>query len=305
MAAQRLNAWTVTDVDSGQRVQRFLVDQLDGRYSGKEIKKAIERNALAINGVQERHASRRLVINDHVVFDLSILSLEKPEKTISYDTNRILYEDTSLLIYNKPPGITSVTGGLLSVLQNYDPSLKNVHRLDKDTTGAIIFPKTEDAKRLLVEHFRDKSLQKNYLTIVDGVITEDEGTIDRPIGKLFEKDGHTLWGIKPFKKGGLDAITEWKVLGRGESATLVECSLITGRTHQIRIHLSDMGFPIIGDIRYGTSFKGGFQPTHQLLHAWKLSFIHPISGKSIQVEASLPKEFRKAIDELIQKGGVS
>lgn len=299
MASHRFQSWTVPEEYSGQRVQRFLVDQCQGQYSGKEIKKAIERNALVVNGVQERHASRRLVASDEVTFDLSVLSLAEPSKALVYEQERVLYEDDSLLVYNKPAGITSVIGGLLSVLREVDPSLKNVHRLDKDTTGAIIFPKSDEVKELLIEHFREKSLKKEYLAIVDGVIEDDAGTIEQPIGKLYEKDGHTLWGIKPFRKGGLDATTEWKVLGRGERATLIECSLITGRTHQIRIHLSDMGFPIIGDIRYGRTFKGSFQPSHQLLHAWKLTFNHPISGKKIEVEAPLPHEFRKAIDELI------
>jgi 23S rRNA pseudouridine955/2504/2580 synthase len=299
MDVQRFLSWTVSDEDSGQRVQRALVDRFDGKYSGKEIKKAIERNALEVNGVQERHASRRLVISDHVVFDTSIMSLAEPVKTLSFDKQSVLYEDDHILIYNKPAGIVSVIGGLLTVLQQYNPSLKNVHRLDKDTTGAIIFPKNDEVKDLLIECFRAKSLEKTYLAVVDGVIEEQSGTIDRPIGKLYNKDGHTLWGIKPVKKGGLDAITMWEVLSRGMLATLVECSLITGRTHQIRIHLSDMGYPIIGDIRYGSVFEGSYQPIHQLLHAWKLSFKHPISGKKIHVEAPLPDEFRRAIERLI------
>lgn len=302
MGAGRFLTWTVSGEHSGKRVKNFLAEQFDGQYSGKEIKKAIERNALLINETQERHASRRLVVNDRVKFDLSIFQIKEPQKTGKFENQRVLYEDKSLLVYNKPAGITSVVGGLLSILRKEYPTLLNVHRLDKDTTGAIIFPKSDEVKELLIEDFREKSLEKRYLAVVDGVIEKDSGVIDRPIGKLYEKDGHTLWGIKSVRSGGMDAITEWRVIGRGDGVTLVECSLITGRTHQLRIHLSDMGYPIIGDIRYGKVFEGRYQPPHQLLHAWKLFFAHPVTGEAIHVKAPLPAVFQEAIKQLNIEG---
>lgn len=298
MEAQRLASWRVSAEETGQRVQTFVVERLQHKYSGKEIKKAIERNALKVNDVQERHASRRLATSDIVLFDLSLLSSAAPSKTIAFDKKRLLYEDTFFLIYNKPAGITSVEGGLLDILHQYNSLLINVHRLDKETTGAIIFAKSEKVKKLFIEQFRNQSLDKRYLAIVDGIVKRDSGRIERPIGKLSEKEGDAIWGIKPVERGGVPAATEWRVLCRGADASLIECSLVTGRTHQIRIHLTHLGHPIIGDVRYGKLFQGSYQPPHQLLHAWLLQFTHPITGEIVKFKAPLSEEFCQALKQL-------
>lgn len=312
METLRFVSWQVSAQHAGQRIQNVLVELLKNTFSGKEIKRAIERNALQINGVREKHASRRLALSDSIRFDLTFLSLQKPVKDYAFAKERLLYEDDYFIIYNKPFGITSDGGGLLDQLQHYDSTLRNIHRLDKETTGALIFSKGSKGdvvRQHFIELFRARKIDKRYLALVAGCIKQDGGRIEKPIGKLGEHKGQIRWGIKSLDKGGVEALTEWKVLRRGVSASLLECTLLTGRTHQIRIHLSDMGHPIIGDVLYGTtlnsSFKGSFQPAHQLLHAWRLRFNHPITNKTVQVEAPLSAEFTQANCSLIQASDLS
>ncbi len=295
------NHWTVTDKGVGLRLQQFIHDKFDGSVSAKQIKRCIENNACEVNGEKERFSSRRLLLGDTVSFDSRSMK-RGVSQPISFDASRVIYEDSHLLIYNKPPGIPSDEGGLFQVLRKKYPDLLMVHRLDKHTSGAIIFAKSESVRRAFVELFREQQVKKEYWAIVDGLPNKSSGTINQPMGKINEYEGQSLWGLVSKKNGGVEAITRWKLVKRGRDAGLLTCIPLTGRTHQIRVHCNSMGHPLLGDKQYGKSFRCSYYAGRHLLHALKLSFPHPIVERIVVVEAPIPEDFRSAMNELFDDG---
>jgi 23S rRNA pseudouridine1911/1915/1917 synthase len=208
----------------------------------------------------------------------------------------ILHEDPAILVVNKRAGIptqatqSSARKNLFdAVIARYSvPKSGMVHRLDRDTSGAIVFARTKAAARDLAEQFRNGKVEKRYWAIVAGTIA-DEGVIDLPISK----DPSHLGRRRATKQAhGQPAITKYRVLHRGAVFTVLELTPSTGRSHQIRAHLSAVGTPIVGDKLYGGSMAAGYAVQRCLLHARSLSFRHPVTGRAFQIEAPAPADMK-------------
>ncbi|MFM9266850.1 RluA family pseudouridine synthase [Tychonema sp. BBK16] len=215
----------------------------------------------------------------------------------------ILYEDDSLIIINKPAGLVvhpaagHPDGTLVNALLAHCPLSAIggvqrpgiVHRLDKDTTGAIAIAKTDVAHQHIQAQLKTKTARREYLGIVYGIPNAEIGTIDLPIGR--HPTDRRKMGIVPVEKGGRDAITHWQIKERIGNYSLIHYQLETGRTHQIRVHTAEIKHPIIGDPMYSSNRSIGVNLTGQALHAWRLQLEHPISGELIEAIAPLPDQF--------------
>lgn len=264
----------------------FLRTQLPEAISGKAIKRTIDGKCCTVNGRVEIFSSYALSKGDKVVVRL------KAVKKASLQKLEVLYEDEDLLICNKLAGVVS------------SPSFfpfPPVHRLDKETTGALILAKNPAIAKKMIHLFAQREVHKEYLALVDGLVNSSSGKIDQRLKKKFAYEGQTVWGIAAPNEEGLSALTSWKCLEKKSSASLLLCMPKTGRTHQLRVHLSSIGHPILGDCQYGKEFTCKLHPERHLLHAFRLSFIHPITHKEINVIASLPQDFQAALKTLQMK----
>ncbi len=261
------------------------------------------------------------IIKKHKLFAGDEVEIEIPEplpvEVVPVDIPvEILYEDDDVVVVNKPAGMTvhpgsgtgedtlvhammHHTGGKLSMAAGaMRPGI--VHRLDKETSGAMIMAKTDNAYYRLVELFSEREIDKRYLAIVCGVPTIRSGVIRKPIGR------HPSFRTKMCvcdEANGRDACTEWYMQEKfGNKASLMSCKIYTGRTHQIRVHLTDMGFPILGDYTYSfqkNKMKEIPAPERVMLHAFKLAMPHPVKeNEFIDVEATPPEDFRNLLDTL-------
>jgi 23S rRNA pseudouridine1911/1915/1917 synthase len=226
----------------------------------------------------------------------------------------ILYEDEHLIVVNKPAGMVvhpsagHDTGTLVHALLAHCP-LSNiggvqrpgiVHRLDKDTTGAMVVAKTDLAHQHLQQQLKDKTARREYLGVVYGTPKTDSGTIDLPVGRHpVDRQKNT---ILPIAQGGKSAVTHWQIEERLRSFSLLKFQLETGRTHQIRIHTTKMGYPIVGDPVYGTGRSIGVKLPGQALHAWRLELIHPHTGELISATAPIPEYFLTLLQVLRSRG---
>ncbi len=286
---------TVSTDDAGKSLLQYIKGSLNETLSGREIKRAIEANLCQVNGKVERHASTKVKKGDKVEFQV----IKAPSKTETEEEeekdNNILFEDDYIMIYNKPAGLTSDIKGL----GRHFPAYEIVHRLDKETTGAIIFAKTPEAAEKIKELFKKREIHKVYHVIIDGIPRTKSGIIESHIGKVQARGDYVLWGsVKP--EDGREAKTSWRLIKPGKSASLVYCEPITGRTHQIRVHMKEMGFPVLGDYRYQRQFRCSYSPNRLMLHAASISFMHPFTKKKIFVEAPTPEDFQTALDRVIQ-----
>ena len=223
----------------------------------------------------------------------------------------ILYEDDCLLILNKPAGLVvhpapghqndTLVNGLLAYCDQLAgiggvqrPGI--VHRLDKDTTGAMVVAKTDFSLQNLQAQIKAKTARRQYLGVVYGVPKTESGTINQPIGR--HPIDRKKMAIIPIEKGGREAITHWQIQERLGNYTLILFTLETGRTHQIRVHSSFMGNPLVGDPEYSRGKAMGVNLPGQALHAWKLTLNHPISGEKIEAIAPIPDAFQTLLDVL-------
>lgn len=287
----------VKEVEDGTKLVKFLDEMFDGRYSKRYLKHAIEANCCLINGKVERHASHSLSFGDEVIIDLEPL-FRKINQEPSFDPEKVLYQDEDFLVYNKPAGI-AVDGrnGLDSLLQSKFGTVGLAHRLDKDTSGALLLPKNHWAKDWLEGLFRKRKIKKTYLAIVDGIPHESKGEINNFLGARHRYQGQALYGaVSP--QEGKRAVTRWKRLAEGDKSSLIECQPITGRTHQLRVHLFEMGHPILGDYQYCRDFLCMYRPTRQMLHAKKIAFPLPDQEGMVEIKAPLPADFTTTLDEL-------
>ena len=223
-------------------------------------------------------------------------SLQQPEDI----PLAIVYEDADLLVVNKPaglvvhPGSGNWQGTLLNALLHHAPQLAAipragiVHRLDKDTSGLLVVAKTLEAQTDLVRQLQARTVRRHYLALAHGVVARD-GTVDAPIGR--HPVQRTKMAVVP---GGREALTRYRVVERFTRATLVECELATGRTHQIRVHMAHIGHPLVGDATYGKAKSADPRLDafpRQALHAWQLGLIHPRSGEACRWQSPLPADF--------------
>lgn len=289
------------------RLDRYLSQELPN-LSRSRIQQLIEQGNVLLNG--KLCISKKTSVKAGDSITLKIPEAEplelKPEE-IPLD---ILYEDSSLLIINKPAGLVvhpapgHQDGTLVNAILAHCPNLPGiggvqrpgiVHRLDKDTTGAIVIAKTEQAHQALQAQLKAKTAGREYLGIVYGAPKTESGTINLPIGR--HPVDRKKMAVVPVEKGRL-AVTHWKVRERLGNYTLMHFQLETGRTHQIRVHSTQIGHPIVGDPIYSSGRSVGVNLPGQTLHAWKLKLQHPVSGESIEVTAPLPQTFTTLLEVL-------
>ena len=290
----------------GERIDKAL-NLLIESLSRSFIAKLIKENQVTVNGKTVK-SSYSLKTDDEVVFCLppSIQPDIQPEN-IPLD---ILYEDRDVIIINKPKGMVvhpaagHYSGTLVNALMYHcgeDLSGINgimrpgiVHRIDMNTTGSIIVCKNDKAHNCIAEQLKEHSITRKYHAICYGFIKDDEGTINKPIGR--HPTDRKQMAVN--EKNGKEAITHYKVLKRFQNYTYIECQLETGRTHQIRVHMSSIGHPLLGDDVYAPGRKHPFHLEGQTLHAKILGFIHPDSKEYIELDAPLPEYFEKLINIL-------
>ena len=276
-----------------------------------------------------RSRCQKLIIDGHVELNAEICTTKKiklvsgdrlrviipePEKlnlTPEAITLDILYEDEHLIIINKPAGMVvhpapgHPTGTLVHALLYHCENLAGiggverpgiVHRLDKDTTGAIVVAKSDLAHQNLQSQIKAKTARREYWGVVYGSFPQESGIIDLPVGR--HQSDRRKMAVIPLEKGGRAAVTHWKILERIGNYTLMQFLLETGRTHQIRVHCTHYGHPLMGDALYGSNHSIKVNLSGQALHARQLSLQHPVSGELIEAIASLPTEFTKLLEVL-------
>ena len=299
-----MKVYTINKELAGNRIDKTLPN-LDKNLTRVMAQKLIEQGNVKVNGKNVK-TSYKLNENDKV-------EVEIPEvKEVSIEAQdipvEVLYEDNDIIVVNKPKGLVvhpangNPDGTLVNALMKICKGTLSgiggeirpgiVHRLDKDTSGVLIVAKNDKAHLALCEQIKNREVKKTYLALTRGIIKENEATINMPIGRS-TTDRKKMAVVKT----GKEAITHFKVIERFKENTLLEINLETGRTHQIRVHLSQIGYPIVGDMVYSNG-KNKFGVQGQMLHAWKIKFMHPITGKEMEIEAPLPPYFKDVLEKL-------
>ena len=291
----------------GERLDKYLnliFSETDAAQSRSFFQKLIKEGHVLVNDTAQK-ANYRLKADDMICVEIpdAVQTPILPEN-IPLD---ILYEDDDLLVVNKPKGMVvhpsagHYTGTLVNaIMYHCRDSLSGingeirpgiVHRIDMDTTGAIVICKNDMAHQSLAKQLKDKTNTREYVALVHGNIKEDSGTIDAPLGrsKVDRKKQAVV-------KDGRNAVTHFEVLKRYGDYTLVKCVLETGRTHQIRVHMKYIGHPLVGDQLYGPRKTLG--NSGQFLHAEKLGFVHPRTNEYLEFTAPLPENFKKLLESL-------
>lgn len=312
--------------DKGQgllRIDKFLIDRIEG-VSRNKIQQAAEAGYVLVNDkpVKSNYKIKPL---DKValVMDKPRIKLEISPENIPLN---IVYEDDDLIVVNKPPnfvvhpGHGNYTGTLLNAIAYHlkdmpnfdanDPNLGLVHRIDKDTSGLLLIAKNENAKSFLAKQFLHKTIKREYVALVWGIVAQDEGKIEGNIGR--DLKNRMLMRVFPLEDQGKAAVTHYKVAERLGYVTLVNCQLETGRTHQIRVHMKHIGHTLFNDERYGgnTIIRGRKSTKYktfvrncfnecprQCLHAQILGFIHPTTKKEMIFKSDLPMDMLTVIEK--------
>ncbi len=282
------------------RLDRFLARQLPD-YSRSRLQQLIRTGFVRLNGATTR--PRQLVRSGDKV-ELTEPPLEKIESQPEPIPLEILFEDNDLIVINKPAGLVVHPGAghrqhtLVNALLSHCTTLSGiggkerpgiVHRLDKETSGCLVVAKNDEAHRELSRQFAERVVEKTYLALVAGKLRKRAGVIEEKIGR------HPVHRqrMSVSSSRGRPAKTEYRVVRSGNQASLVECRLHSGRTHQVRVHLHHLGHPVLGDKVYATRAAKDFP--RQMLHAWKLGFRHPGTGDWKSLEAPLPDDFATAV----------
>lgn len=290
---------------AGKRIDRFLAEELKDQ-SRSYLQKLLKGEMVLVNQKPVK-ANYKLAQGDCIAVQFpDVKALDIVPENIPLD---ILYEDEYLLVVNKPkdmvvhPSAGHLKGTLVNaVLFHCHGRLSGingvmrpgiVHRIDKDTTGALVICKDDFTHRDLAEQLKLHTIKRRYRAVVSGNLKEDEGTIEGPIGR--HPTDRKKMSIN--HKNGKEAVTHYRVLERFGNATYVECRLETGRTHQIRVHMSSIGHPLLGDTVYGSD-KNPYHLQGQALHAMVLGFVHPHTKKYQEFEAPLPEYFLKLLVKL-------
>lgn len=286
--------------NSGQRLDVFLMENTD--FTRSHIKNLIEKGLVSVGGKVATKAGAALKNGD--VVEIEMLQPQKISTEPEDVDFEIVYQDKDLAVINKPQGLVvhpcsstksgTLVNGLLKKIKDLSgingelrPGI--VHRLDKDTSGLLVIAKNDFAHVNLAEQIKNKTCHRNYLAILEGNLPQNSGRIET----FIKRDPKNRMKMS-VQDSGRVAITDFKVLKRFEKCCLVEFSLQTGRTHQIRVHCKYLNHPIIGDKLYGREEKG---LAGQLLHAYKLSFTHPRTGEVLTFEAPIPTYFQEFLDK--------
>lgn len=292
-------------ITKGDRLDKWLSLQLSD-ISRSRIQKLIEEGHIKLNNVTCTNKKTKLTSGDSIqVIIPTLQKLDLQPENIPLD---VLYEDEHLIIINKPVGLVvhpapgHYDGTLVNALLYHCDNLAGiggverpgiVHRLDKDTTGAMVVAKSDRVHQHLQAQIKAKTATREYWAIVYGSPKEDLGTINLPIGR--HKTDRKKMAIIPVEKGGRDAVTHWEVIARLGNYTQMRFLLETGRTHQIRVHSTHLGYPLVGDRVYGSRGSLKVNLSGQVLHAYKLTLQHPILNTTIEAIAPLPEEFTKLL----------
>ena len=282
-----------------------IVTVLNPELSRSMIQKMLDDNKILVNGKKEK-ASYKTKLNDEIkIEEIVAKEIELKAQDIPVD---VIYEDEDIIVVNKPKGMVvhpangNPDGTLVNAIMNIcKDSLSGiggeirpgiVHRIDKDTSGLLIIAKNDKAHINLSEQIKNREITKKYVALVRGVIKENNATIDMPIGRS-DKDRKKM----AVRKDGKNAVTHFDVIKRYDGYTYLDIKIDTGRTHQIRVHLAEIGYPIIGDSVYSNG-KNPFGVEGQMLHAKSLEFKHPTTGKIMHLEAPLPEYFENVLKRL-------
>lgn len=297
--------FVVESEEAGTRIDRFLSDKNE-ELSRSYLQKLLKEQQITVNGKAVK-ANYKVQCADEV--SVSVPDMTEPDILPEDIPLDILYEDGDVLVVNKPkdmvvhPSAGHYTGTLVNaVMFHCKDNLSGingvlrpgiVHRIDKDTTGALLICKNDAAHRELAEQLKEHSIKRRYRAVVSGNLKDDQGTIEGPIGR------HPVDRKKMAvnHKNGKEAVTHYEVLERFGNATYIECCLETGRTHQIRVHMASIGHPLLGDEVYG-SVKNPYHLQGQALHAMVLGFVHPRTREYMEFTAPLPDYFLKLLDKL-------
>ncbi len=299
-----MNTLVVDEINKGKRLDSYISDNMD-KISRSFAQKLIENQQVTINGKNEK-ASYKVCAGDNIQVDVPVAQDTKLKaQDIPVD---VVYEDKDIIVVNKPKGMVvhpangNPDGTLVNaILAMCKDSLSGiggeirpgiVHRLDKDTSGLLIIAKNNEAHVKMSKQIQDRLVTKKYIALIRGVVKDDEATIDMPIAR--SKVDRKKMAVD---KDGKQAVTHFKVIKRYRGYTLLEIKIDTGRTHQIRVHMAKIGYPVVGDMVYSNG-KNEFGIEGQMLHAKSLEFSHPITGKKMHLEAPLPEYFTKVLEEL-------
>lgn len=297
-----MNEITVGKNNEGERLDRFL-STVVADSSRSDIQGRIKDGIVTVNGEHVKPNYKVKADDEIVVEERELVEADIEAENLNLD---IIYEDSDVAVVYKPKGMVvhpsaghyggTLVNGLmhqLDELSGINGELRPgiVHRIDKDTSGLLMVAKHDVAHRDLVEQLVDKSVTRKYTAFVHGVIPHDKGTIEAPIGRN-PRERQEMAVVDD----GKDAVTHFNVLERFKDYTLVECILETGRTHQIRVHMKYIGYPIVGDPKYGqrkTMDVGG-----QMLHAGIVGFTHPVSRERLEFKTGLPDYFEEILEDL-------
>ena len=298
----------ITPEMEGERIDKCISNYLES-LSRSYIQKIIKDGKAYVNDAVVK-ANYKVKVDDKVQFEIP--DCEEPDIPPQDIPLDILYEDKDILIVNKPkdmvvhPAPGHYEGTLVNAIMFHckdelsgingvlRPGI--VHRIDKDTTGSFIICKNDEAHRKIAQQLKEHSITRKYRAIVYGRIMEEEGTVNAPIGR--HPTDRKKMAIN--EKNGKPAVTHYKVLERFDKYTYIECQLETGRTHQIRVHMTSIGHPLLGDEVYGNA-KCPFKLEGQTLHAMTIGFIHPTTGEYVEYEAPLPEYFEHLLQILRTK----
>ena len=290
--------------ESGKRLDSYIAT-IDENITRTHAQKLIEDGNILVNGKKAK-VSYKTQENDKILVEIpEPKQIELKAQDIPIE---IIYEDNDIIVVNKPKGMVvhpangnpdgTLVNAIMAICKDSLSGIGGeirpgiVHRIDKDTSGLLIVAKNDNAHVKMSEQIKNHEVKKTYIALVRGVFKENEATIDMPIGRSISDRKKMA-----VNKNGKNAITHIKVLKRFDKYTLLQVNIETGRTHQIRVHLSHIGYPIVGDYTYSNG-KNEFDVVGQCLHAQKLEFKHPITQKDMCLEAELPQYFKDILDKL-------
>ena len=300
----------VPDEETGERIDSFLSEKTD--FTRTRIQQLIKDRNITVNGKPTK-SSYKIEENDEIAIEVpEVETTEIKPENIKID---IVYEDSDIAVINKQAGLVvhpahgHYSGTLVNAILYHIKDLSGingeirpgiVHRLDKDTSGLIVIAKNDKVHAALTEMFQEKKIRKTYLAILKGKLNKSEGKIVTQIGR--DKNDRKKMTVIDDAAKGKNAITNYRVISQNKLFTLVKVNIETGRTHQIRVHMRHLGYPILGDSVYGRKDN----EKRQMLHAYKLEFIHPVTGRQMEFTGEIPEDFQKAlkksdlkIDEII------
>ena len=299
-----MKKYIVKKDEEGKRIDAYI-SSIDTEISRTAAQRLIEEENILVNGKKTKSSYK---VQENDVIEIQENEPREIELKAENIPIEIVYEDEDIIVVNKPKGMVvhpangnpdgTLVNAIMAICKDSLSGIGGeirpgiVHRLDKDTSGLLIVAKNDKAHVNMSEQIKNHEVTKTYIALVRGVVKENEATIDMPIGRS-NSDRKKM----AVNKNGRNAITHIKVLKRYEKYTLLEVNIETGRTHQIRVHLSHIGYPIIGDSTYSNG-KNEFGVEGQCLHAKKLEFRHPITDKEMKLEAELPEYFQQIIQAL-------